>query len=176
MPAVRIGDALDRSGLAQVGVTAAASITVREARPGDRGFIADLGRRTIVDSVASLRHFNEAMVRTSYDALLDFVYAEQHVALIAERDGVRAGFLLMLTSMPDEVTRMPQGFIAYMAVEPLFRRHGIGDRLLAAAEEEARRRGLPYMGLMVTEDNAAARTLYERSGFVTERRLLCKPL
>ena len=172
---MRNGIPFDGSGVAQVGVTAA-SIAVREASPADRGFIAELGRRTIVDSVASLRYFNEAMVQASYDALLDFVYAEQHVAFVAEHDGRRAGFLLMMTSMPDEVTRMPQGFIAYMAVEPSSRRRGIGDRLLAAAEEEARRRGLPYMGLMVTEDNAAARALYERSGFVTERRLLCKPL
>jgi len=30
--------------------------------------------------------------------------------------------------------------------------------------------------LMVTEDNAAARAVYERAGYLTERRLLCKPL
>jgi ribosomal protein S18 acetylase RimI-like enzyme len=82
----------------------------------------------------------------------------------------------MLLAMPDEVTRMPQGFIAYMAVEPSARRYGIGSRLLSAAENEARRRGLPYMGLMVTDDNAAAREMYERAGYLTERRLLCKPL
>jgi ribosomal protein S18 acetylase RimI-like enzyme len=29
---------------------------------------------------------------------------------------------------------------------------------------------------MVTEDNAAARALYEGAGFVTERRMLTKPL
>jgi ribosomal protein S18 acetylase RimI-like enzyme len=32
------------------------------------------------------------------------------------------------------------------------------------------------MSLMVTDENAAARALYERAGYVTERRLLCKPL
>jgi len=35
---------------------------------------------------------------------------------------------------------------------------------------------LPYMSLMVTEENEAARALYERAGYVTERRLLSKPL
>jgi ribosomal protein S18 acetylase RimI-like enzyme len=29
---------------------------------------------------------------------------------------------------------------------------------------------------MVTEENDAARRLYERAGYRTERRLLCKPL
>ncbi|MHB8357563.1 MAG: GNAT family N-acetyltransferase [Vulcanimicrobiaceae bacterium] len=47
---------------------------------------------------------------------------------------------------------------------------------MEAAEDEARRRGLPYMGLMVTEDNAAARALYDSAGYLTERRLLCKRL
>jgi ribosomal protein S18 acetylase RimI-like enzyme len=116
------------------------------------------------------------MLQASYEGLLDFVFRQSHVLFIAEHEGKRAGFILMLDSMPDEVTRMPQGFIAYMAVEPSVRGGGIGSRLLAAAEDEARRRGLPYVGLMVTEDNAAARAMYERAGYLTERRLLCKPL
>ncbi len=111
-----------------------------------------------------------------YEGLLDFVFRQSHVLLIAEEAEQRAGFVLMLDTMPDEVTHMPQGFVAYMAVEPSHQGRGIGSRLLAAAEDEARRRGLPYMGLMVTEDNAAARALYERAGYLTERRLLCKPL
>jgi len=82
----------------------------------------------------------------------------------------------MLDTLPDEVTRMPQGFIAYMAVEPELRERGAGARLLEAAEREARKRGLPYVALMVTEENAAARALYERAGYLTERRLLCKVL
>jgi ribosomal protein S18 acetylase RimI-like enzyme len=32
------------------------------------------------------------------------------------------------------------------------------------------------MALMVTEENEAARRLYEHAGYRTERRLLCKPL
>ncbi len=63
-----------------------------------------------------------------------------------------------------------------MAVEPALQRRGVGRALLQAAEGEAKRRGLPYMTLMVTEENVAARSLYERGGYVTERRLLCKPL
>lgn len=151
-------------------------IVVRPGRPDDRPFVADLGKRTMGDSVAHFRYVNESLLEASYDGLLDFVFAQPHVLFVAEQDGKRAGFVLMIDTMPDEVTRMPQGFVAYMAVEPWARREGIGSRLLAAAEDEARRRGLPYMGLMVTEDNAAARALYERAGYLTERRLLCKPL
>jgi ribosomal protein S18 acetylase RimI-like enzyme len=32
------------------------------------------------------------------------------------------------------------------------------------------------MALMVTEENERGRRLYERAGYRTERRLLCKPL
>lgn len=152
------------------------AVVVREGRIEDRPFVEELGKRTMGDSVARFRYVNEAMLEASYDGLLDFVFRQSHVLFIAERDGHRAGFILLLDTMPDEVTRMPQAFIAYMAVEPSVRRCGIGSRLLAAAEDWARRRGLPYMGLMVTEDNAAARALYERAGFLTERRLMCKPL
>ncbi len=149
---------------------------IREGRVDDRAFVRDLGKRTMGDSVAHFRYANDSMLSASYDGLLDFVFDQPHVLYVAECGGERAGFVLMLDTMPDEVTRMPQGFIAYMAVEPADRRCGIGRRLLTAAEDEARRRRLPYLGLMVTEDNAAARALYERAGYLTERRLLCKPL
>lgn len=152
------------------------AIVIREGHSADRPFVEELGKRTMGDSVAQFRYVNDAMLEVSYEGLLDFVFHQSHVLLIAEDSGKRAGFVLMLDTMPDEVTRMPQAFIAYMAVEPSEQRRGIGSRLLAAAEDVARRRGLPYMGLMVTEDNAAARALYERAGFLTERRLLCKPL
>ena len=151
-------------------------IVIRDGRPDDRPFVADLGKRTMGDSVAKFRYVNEAMLEASYDGLLDFVFRQSHVLLVAQDAGTRVGFVLMLDTLPDEVTRMPQAFIAYMAVEPAHRGQGIASRMLAAAEDEARRRGLPYMGLMVTEDNAAARALYERAGYLTERRLLCKPL
>jgi ribosomal protein S18 acetylase RimI-like enzyme len=95
---------------------------------------------------------------------------------VAEAGGERCGFLLLITDLPDEVTLMPQGFVAYMAVEPAWQRRGIGAQLLEIAEDEARRMGLPYMSMMVTEDNTAARELYERAGYFTERRLLCKAL
>ncbi len=168
---MRCGPSAGGSGLTATGV-----ITVRAGSPHDRAFVEDLGRRTLRDSVASFRSVADAPLQGNYAALLDHVFAQSHVLLVAQRDGRRAGFVLMLDTMPDEVTNMPQGFIAYMAVEPAQRRSGVASRLLAAAEESARQRGLPYMGLMVTEENAAARRLYERAGYLTERRLLCKPL
>jgi ribosomal protein S18 acetylase RimI-like enzyme len=149
-------------------------------RPGgfaDRAYVLDLGCRTVLDSVSALRTPPRAMLETSYEHLVDFVFERSHVLLVAESnvDGP-VGFLLMLDELPDEVSGLPQGFIAYMAVEPDARRHGVATQLLAAAEGAARVRGLPHMALMVTEDNAAARELYAQAGYLTERRLLCKAL
>lgn len=152
------------------------SVSVRKASGDDRDFVRDLAERTVMQSVAAFRHTPETLVRIALARLLEIVETQSHVTLIAQAEGTRAGFLLLLDDLPDEVTTTPQGFIAYMAVEQARRGQGIGSALLAAAEDEARRRGLPYMALMVTEDNAAARRLYESSGYITERRLLCKQL
>ena len=123
-----------------------------------------------------MRPASDASVREAFDRLCDIVETQSHATLIAEWDGKRVGFLLLLDELPDEVTLSRQGFIAYMAVEPQSRRAGIGTALLGAAEDEARRRGLPYIALMVTEENQAARHLYQRRGYLTGRRLLCKAL
>ena len=149
---------------------------IRDALPGDRDFIETLGKRTAMDSVSAGRRPDPEDVLSNYERLLDIVDGQSHVSLIAEVDGKRAGFLLMLDQLPDEVTGEGQGFIAYMAVERTHRRSGIGKMLLERAEDEARRRDLPYICLMVTEENRPARALYERAGYVTERRLLCKTL
>ena len=152
------------------------NLRLRLAAEGDRGFIESLGKRTVMDSVSAMRSPNPPDVIENFERLLGIVYRRDHVAVIAELAGKPVGFLLLLDSLPDEVTGEAQGFIAYMAVEPNHRAAGIGAALLARAEDEARRLDLPYMGLMVTEENAPARALYERAGYRTERRLLCKTL
>jgi ribosomal protein S18 acetylase RimI-like enzyme len=152
------------------------NLTIRAAGAADRAFIEDLGRVTLLSSVAAFRTAPAPMLERSFERLLSIVYGQSHVGLIAEADELRVGFALMLDELPDEVTGMEQGFIAYMAVQAGRRREGAGAALLKAAEDEARKRRLPYVSLMVTEDNAAARALYERAGYITERRLLCKKL
>ena len=152
------------------------AVTIREGGSADREFVRDLGVRTMPDSVAPFRHVIPALLEASFDGLLQFVFGQPHLLLIAQAGDERAGYILTVDGMPDEVTRMPQAFIAYMAVEPSMRRRGIARQLLSAAEEAARKKGLPYMALMVTDDNAAAMDLYASAGFLNERRLLCKPL
>ncbi len=152
------------------------NLLIRSATPQDHRFIETLGKRTLIDSVSPLRRPSPADVLGKFDRLLEIVEGREHLALIAEVDGESVGFLLMITSLPDEVTGDDQSFIAYMAVARERRGGGIGAALLRTAEDEARASGMPYMTLMVTEENATARALYERAGYRTERRLLCKML
>lgn len=136
----------------------------------------DLGIRVAMTSVSPLRQVIDSLVALSYEKLLDFIFAQSHTIFIADDDGRRVGFLLLLDALPDEVSMAPQAFVAYMAVEPDVQRRGIGRALLNAAEELARERGLPTIAMMVTENNIPALDLYTSSGYRTERRLLCKPL
>lgn len=153
-----------------------AALAIRTGEERDRAFVLDLGSRTVMDSVSSMRDAIPSMTRVSYERLVEFVYSQPHVVLIAEDGGTPSGFLLLLDALPDEVSMSPQAFIAYMAVEPAMRRRGIATALLAEAERIARERGLPVLAMMVTEENQPAVHVYERAGFRTERRLMCKPL
>jgi ribosomal protein S18 acetylase RimI-like enzyme len=149
-------------------------VEVRVGDAHDWPFVEDLGKRSVASSRG--RDAPDALLRVGYERLLDLVATQSHVLLVAEERERAVGFLILLDALPDEVSLQPQGFIAYMAVEPEFSGRGVGGALLAAAEDEARRRGLPYISLMVTEENEPARGLYERRGYRTERRLLCKRL
>ena len=170
------GDA-DRSGLApRVSVQVRRKAAAGADAAADHDFVQALGRRSVMSSVGSLRSTTEPAAGAAFERLCEIVAGQSHVTLIAHEKGERLGFALLLDELPDEVTLMDQGFIAYMAVEPKWQGTGVGTALLAAAEDEARRRGLPFMALMVTEENEAGRRLYERAGYRTERRLLCKPL
>jgi ribosomal protein S18 acetylase RimI-like enzyme len=153
-----------------------ASFAVRSGNRDDRDFVRDLAHRSAASSVSAVRVARHGDVLESFDRLAEFVYARRHEALIAEEDGERIGFLLLLYDVPDEVTLTQQAFVAYTAVEPHARGRGVGAALLTAAEEYARAAGLAYVSLMVTDDNAPARALYDRAGYLTERRMLTKVL
>ena len=70
-----------------------------------------------------------------------------------------------------ELERPGSYYVCGMALLPEHRGRGLGARMLGLAREEARRRGLAEMSLIVFEQNAGAKRLYERHGFreVTRR-------
>jgi ribosomal protein S18 acetylase RimI-like enzyme len=57
-------------------------------------------------------------------------------------------------------------YLAELYVAPARRGQGLGRALMNAAIDEARARGADYMDLGTSEDDVAARALYESLGFV----------
>ena len=103
----------------------------------DRDFVQSLGRRTVMSSVGSLRRATQPAAGVAFERLCEIVAGQSHVTFIAHQNGERLGFAMLLDQLPDEVTLMDQGFIAYMAVEPTWQGTGVGTLLLAAAEAVA---------------------------------------
>jgi ribosomal protein S18 acetylase RimI-like enzyme len=153
-----------------------ATVTVRRGTRDDHDFVRALARSTATSSVSAVRVAKYDDVIDSTARLVEFVLKRKHDVLIAEEQGERVGFLLLLYDVPDEVTLTDQGFVAYTAVAPHARGRGAGRALLDAAERCAREAGMAYVSLMVTEDNTPARALYDGAGYVTERRMMTKAL
>ena len=113
----------------------------------------------------------------------DFSYENVTLALVNGRiAGMIAAYVIgpRATDAPDDVDpvlapymklEQPNSlYVAGMALFPEFRHQGIGTRLLERAAENARARGLRELSLIVFEQNAGAKRLYERSGFREIRR------
>jgi ribosomal protein S18 acetylase RimI-like enzyme len=150
---------------------------VRLARGDDVEFIDALGLKTALDTVSAVRNLSPQVAHEAYRRLVSFCRERSGtVTFVGERDSQRAGFLILVTDLPDDVSQEPQAFVAYVAVVPEHRREGVGRALLQAAVAEGLRRNLPHVSLMVSADNPSARALYESEGFVPERTLMTRAL
>ena len=99
------------------------------------------------------------------DPLQDIAFArrEPHsTLLVAERDG-----RVVATVMIGEDGH--RGWVYYLAVDPARQRGGLGGRMMAAAEDWLRGRGVWKLQLLVREDNEAVRKFYEALGYVDTR-------
>ena len=87
--------------------------------------------------------------------------------IVAVVDGEIAGYVRLSRVFPiaasDHVL-----MISGIAVDPAFRRQGVGRALLDAAAREARGRGARRLTLRVLAHNEAAVRLYEQAGYVVE--------
>jgi ribosomal protein S18 acetylase RimI-like enzyme len=64
------------------------------------------------------------------------------------------------------------GHVTDLYVHPQERRHGVARALIAQVVAALQERGVGHVGLDVRVDNAGARALYDRLGFVEEQRFL----
>ena len=139
------------------------SVTVRAARESDEEPLKRIDRATwtTLSSPAPLppaeKRFFDPPERV-------------HSVLVAEADGAIAGYVRLEPATPLESSRAVLT-VNGLAVDPAHQGNGVGRALVAAAIEEARRRGARKITLRVLSHNARARELYERSGFSVEGTL-----
>ena len=95
--------------------------------------------------------------RTGWSDIVQYVqeHIDKNVVLIAEQDGVTAGFAL---AWPEDRA----GFVSDLYVRPEFRRRGIARALLG---EVAARMRSEFVTLTTTSRNASAREYYAHLGF-----------
>lgn len=102
----------------------------------------------------------------------EYLYEQQRgetVYLVAWENGLPVGHIVLRWAgtihepVASRLRNCPN--IEDLFVHPDYRKRGIGSMLLADAEELARRRRYPAVGLSVAVDNRPARTLYEHRGY-----------
>ena len=112
---------------------------------------------------------------------------------VAERNGEVIGMLVAFQVEPDpdvsdpdeevdsvlkpysELERPGSFYICGMALFPEYRGEGLGTGMLELARQQAYQRGLEELSLIVFEQNAGAKRLYERHGFREVDRLPVVP-
>jgi len=110
-----------------------------------------------------LKHF-----RRLFADAYERVERDEAVIWIAELDGVGLVgqlFLSLRSGRPELSDGVTRGYIYGVRVRPEYRNHGIGTRLMQAAETELIERGFSIATLNVGRDNPSAQRLYERLGY-----------
>ena len=119
---------------------------------------------------------NEALSR---DWFLEVLANPNKMLFVAEAGGRVAGQILVIdsVSMDDPIYR-PRRYLEVdeLAVLTPYRRQGVGQRLMRAAEQFAAERGITTIELNVWEGNLQALSFYERLGYRTIRRRMARDL
>ena len=122
-------------------------------------------RRATADDLAALTALEAAVFSEPWScaAVAAHLTGEHTVTLLAEEGGCPLGYLFGLL-LP------PEGELLRVAALPKARRRGIASALLQGFIDILNKNGVSVCFLEVREGNLAARTLYERTGFVTVGR------
>jgi GNAT superfamily N-acetyltransferase len=109
---------------------------------------------------AAYAHYEPLLGRTPMPMLTDYDAAvrDHQVWVLEDPDAGLAGVLEL-------VDRGDHLWIDNVAVDPTWQGRGLGRRLLAFADSEARRRNLPQLGLLTNERYLANIAMYERYGY-----------
>lgn len=117
-------------------------------------------RSTDIDALAKIEAERFATDRLSRRSIAALAKSASAALVAAFRGNEIVGYAAVLTRRGNRSARLYS-----IAVVASATGQGTGSLLLAAAEDEARRRGSARMHLEVREDNIAAIRFYERAGY-----------
>ncbi len=101
------------------------------------------------------------------DRVRELLAGEDFVVLLAGSEPLG---LAVLRFRPAIWTEGLECYLAELYVQPAHRGRGLGRALMTATLEAARTRGTDYIEVATSEDDVAARALYERFGFINRER------
>ncbi|MDQ6941493.1 MAG: GNAT family N-acetyltransferase [Candidatus Eremiobacteraeota bacterium] len=137
---------------------------MREARPGDDAFVAELVPR-FVEHGAADGHTRGEVIAGTQRVLGEALHAPAagDVFLIAQDEhGERTGFVY---AVADRDFFTGEAYLHVSEIATVRSGDGVGAALMEAAESRARERGYRFVTLNVVDENAAARRFYERHGY-----------
>lgn len=89
-----------------------------------------------------------------------------HSTILVLRDGARLAASVMVGHDGH------RGWMYYLGVDPDYEGTGLGRKLVAAAEDWLKARGVPKVMLLVRPDNEKVRGFYEALGYLDEPRVV----
>jgi len=132
-------------------------ITVRLAAPGEAGILQAIAREAYQRYVPRIGR-EPAPMSADYAAAV-----RDKQAWVAVDQGQVIGFVALI-AQPDHL------LLQNLAVRPSWEGHGVGSRLLALAEDEARRRRLAEIRLYTNEAMTENLAYYPRRGYAETHR------
>ncbi len=154
--------------------------TIREALESDLPTIIDLAVEMVVHSVSPYRPVEDDRVRQFRRRDLDCLeraFFKPHVGIhVAEAGQAIIGHVIVFAGQQDSSTGEQQAWIFDLAVQRDWWGSGVGQALMAQAEEFARQAGVARLGLGVTLANQRALAFYGQLGYQQERVQMVKNL
>ncbi len=140
---------------------------IRDATPDDEVAIAKVHLEAGTTGYGHLfdETYNSSLTLEGFSAIWRTRLAESHQrTLVAEVEGEVRGFA-RFGSAPNAPMPPEAGSLGYIYVLPQYWGTGLGESLLAAAEEGLAAQGFTSAFLAVFEENRRARAFYERHGW-----------
>jgi ribosomal protein S18 acetylase RimI-like enzyme len=117
----------------------------------------------------------QTVAAATHSMLIDSLRQPGSIGLVARDGPNRVGYIL-ITVMPDELTRRPVGLFLDIWVDPAWRGSGLASALTAAGEQHCRSQGLPLVRRWIAAHNQNSLRHAIKDGCQLELHSLIKPL